>query len=97
MATGTIVKPGGSEAGLHQKVFFLPQKPYNVLGTLQEQLTYPQKLDKDLSREELAEILDEVDAFAEGVAVVSYISTTTLCTGWIGLFSRSSRHPESRS
>eukprot|EP00038_Savillea_parva_P019941 m.29771 g.29771 ORF g.29771 m.29771 type:complete len:1290 (-) comp4631_c0_seq1:347-4216(-) len=57
---GTIIKPGGSESGLHQKVFFLPQKPYNVLGTLQEQLTYPDQLDTAMTRDELVEILAEV-------------------------------------
>ncbi|EDQ89564.1 uncharacterized protein MONBRDRAFT_8117 [Monosiga brevicollis MX1] len=38
---GTIVKPGGAEAGLHDSVYYLPQKPYNVVGSLREQITYP--------------------------------------------------------
>merc|ERR1719316_1500644 len=38
---GTIVKPGARVGGLHEEVFYLPQKPYNVLGTLVDQLTYP--------------------------------------------------------
>ena len=40
--TGTILKPGSAESGLHQEVFYLPQRPYNVLGTLYDQITYPE-------------------------------------------------------
>ena len=29
--TGTITKPGSAASGLHQEVFYLPQKPYQVL------------------------------------------------------------------
>ena len=36
---GTIRRPGGLASGLHQECFYVPQKPYNVLGTLVEQLT----------------------------------------------------------
>ena len=39
---GTITKPGGNAPGLNQAVFYLPQKPYNVLGTLRAQLLYPE-------------------------------------------------------
>ena len=42
-AEGTIIKPGSAESGLHQEVYYLPQKPYTVLGTLADQLTYPGK------------------------------------------------------
>merc|ERR1711988_1709306 len=35
-AQGKITKPS-----LAKDVFYLPQKPYNVLGTLADQLTYP--------------------------------------------------------
>ena len=31
---GEITKPGSATSGLHQDVFYLPQKPYNVIGTL---------------------------------------------------------------
>ena len=35
---GTITKPQGGD-GLHQEIFYIPQKSYNVLGTLQDQMT----------------------------------------------------------
>ena len=59
---GSIVKPGGSAAGLNKEVFFLPQKPYNVLGTLPEQLTYPatMKDGETISRAEIKQILAQV-------------------------------------
>jgi len=38
---GKITKPGASKTGLHADIYYLPQKPYNVLGTLEDQLTYP--------------------------------------------------------
>eukprot|EP01051_Picozoa_sp_SAG22_P009766 SAG22_NODE_837_length_6911_cov_4.576629_10_plen_60_part_00 len=44
--------------GLHQEVFYLPQKPYQVLGTLVDQITYPETAaDKSVSPAELREIL----------------------------------------
>ena len=39
---GKISKPGGNSVGLNAAVFYLPQKPYNVLGTLRDQLCYPE-------------------------------------------------------
>ena len=41
---GQISKPGSKDgkSGLSGSVFYLPQKPYNVLGTLFDQLTYPE-------------------------------------------------------
>ena len=61
---GSITKPGSAESGLDQEVFYLPQKPYNVLGTLYDQLTYPEQIgegDTTLTKERLIEILDYVD------------------------------------
>ena len=39
--TGKITKPGGKAESLSKSVFYLPQKPYNVLGSLSDQITYP--------------------------------------------------------
>jgi len=60
---GIITKPGGGHAGLDEEVFYLPQKPYNVLGTLRDQLSYPETSEnaKKISREELVELLERVD------------------------------------
>jgi len=63
---GMIVKPGGAQSGgLHQDVFYLPQKPYNVLGTLLDQLTYPytrkEKDEAEMTTEALGELLAQVD------------------------------------
>eukprot|EP00808_Paulinella_micropora_P006840 g641.t1 len=38
---GTITRPGGDKEGLISDVYYLPQKPYNVLGDLRDQITYP--------------------------------------------------------
>eukprot|EP01052_Picozoa_sp_SAG31_P016798 SAG31_NODE_1126_length_9767_cov_5.580058_7_plen_526_part_00 len=57
--TGTITKPGTAASGLHQEVFYLPQKPYQVLGTLVDQITYPETAtDKSISSSDLAAILE---------------------------------------
>lgn len=58
---GTITKPGGSNRGLNKKVFYLPQKPYNVVGTLRQQICYPSASADDLSAEELRSLLASVD------------------------------------
>eukprot|EP01064_Diplonema_japonicum_P011936 TRINITY_DN1939_c0_g2_i1.p1 TRINITY_DN1939_c0_g2~~TRINITY_DN1939_c0_g2_i1.p1 ORF type:complete len:1264 (+),score=335.42 TRINITY_DN1939_c0_g2_i1:200-3793(+) len=61
--TGTITKPGtAASADGHQKggVYYLPQKPYNVRGTLTEQMAYPIKGAK-LSDEKMREVLEKVD------------------------------------
>lgn len=59
---GTITKPGSAE-GLNVDVFYIPQKPYQVLGTLSEQLTYPvlEGSAAALSEPELRNILKQVD------------------------------------
>jgi ABC-type uncharacterized transport system fused permease/ATPase subunit len=59
---GTITKPGAATSGLHQDIYYLPQKPYNVLGSLRDQVTYPQaKADVQLSDAELCELLAAVN------------------------------------
>jgi ABC-type multidrug transport system ATPase subunit len=56
VASGTITKPPISE------LFYIPQKPYNVLGTLKDQLYYPQNVQNaQLSCDDLREILAQVD------------------------------------
>ena len=55
---GTITKPPLED------FFYIPQKPYNVFGTLADQLTYPETADRtDLHNNaaKLKEILVEVD------------------------------------
>ncbi len=60
--SGRIIRPPAGET------FFLPQRPYCTLGTLREQLLYPQRpgsdLGHDLSDDELLEILRKVRGYA---------------------------------
>ena len=47
---------------MNSVIFYLPQKPYQVMGTLPEQMTYPDvSAAKDLSAERLSDILRRVD------------------------------------
>eukprot|EP00039_Didymoeca_costata_P000030 m.43872 g.43872 ORF g.43872 m.43872 type:complete len:1317 (-) comp10017_c0_seq2:599-4549(-) len=62
--TGLITKPGANSSGLHQDIFYLPQKPYNVLGSLKANITYPKDPSDPnvkLSRGELEDLLAMVD------------------------------------
>ncbi|MEH2000919.1 MAG: ATP-binding cassette domain-containing protein [Nostoc sp.] len=52
--TGRLVRPPLEE------VLFLPQRPYIILGTLREQLLYPQT-NRQMSDQELEEILQQVN------------------------------------
>jgi len=56
---GTITKPG-TGTGLHGEVFYIPQKPYNLVGTLEEQVAYP-KFGTKMSKDQLANLLEIVD------------------------------------
>lgn len=52
--TGNLIRPERKD------ILFLPQRPYIILGTLREQLLYP-NLDNQLSDEELKSILQQVN------------------------------------
>lgn len=52
--TGAIIRPKLDE------ILFLPQRPYMILGTLREQLLYPQT-NVEISEEELQSILEAVN------------------------------------
>jgi ABC-type uncharacterized transport system fused permease/ATPase subunit len=62
---GTITRPGGGKEGLISDVFYLPQKPYNVLGSLLDQITYPDPPDSTkhgtLTEEKLRALLRMVE------------------------------------
>lgn len=54
---------GSSEAassGLHEKVFYLPQKPYTVIGTLAQNISYPD-LDWQIEEKQLVSLLRLVE------------------------------------
>jgi putative ATP-binding cassette transporter len=51
---GKIIRPHLSE------ILFLPQRPYMILGSLREELIYPQK-ESYLSNDDLAEVLEQVN------------------------------------
>lgn len=41
LTKGVVKKPGGEEGGLAHEIFYVPQRPYVTIGTLQDQLIYP--------------------------------------------------------
>jgi putative ATP-binding cassette transporter len=52
--TGTVIRPQPDD------IIFLPQRPYIILGTLREQLLYP-NLNREFSTEELEKVLKKVN------------------------------------
>jgi len=52
--TGTVIRPQPDD------ILFLPQRPYIILGTLREQLVYP-NLNREVSTEELEKVLKKVN------------------------------------
>lgn len=52
--TGTVIRPQPDD------IIFLPQRPYIILGTLREQLVYP-NLNREVSTEELEKVLKKVN------------------------------------
>ncbi len=50
---GAITRPAARE------IFFLPQKPYMILGTLRDQLLYP-RVENNISEAQLKEVLNQV-------------------------------------
>jgi ABC-type uncharacterized transport system fused permease/ATPase subunit len=55
---GRIYKPGGTGNVDVSDVFYMPQKPYCVVGTISEQIAYPRSA--DLRGEELRSLLERV-------------------------------------
>jgi len=63
---GRISRPGGAvqaeeDLHLHDELYYLPQKPCNVLGSLSDQLTYPTQVEGGLPEAELRRWLRYVD------------------------------------
>jgi len=52
--SGTIMRPK------LDRMLFLPQRPYMILGTLRSQLLYP-IIDREISNEELSQVLKQVN------------------------------------
>lgn len=59
---GVIRKPGGATGANFSDVYYVPQKQYNALGTLRDQITYPETHDlKKASDEDLLKLLKRVN------------------------------------
>ena len=68
LTRGSIAKPGGTgaEDGLAHEIFYVPQRPYVTIGTLEEQILYPRTRDLGqagpvIPEADLRELLREVE------------------------------------
>ncbi|CAK9026774.1 unnamed protein product [Durusdinium trenchii] len=57
VAKGTITCPNACSSGLHRDVYYLSQRPMNIVGTLSDQLTYPTPVPGGLSAQDLRQWL----------------------------------------
>jgi len=58
---GTLYKPGGAKTqGLHESIFYIPQKPYNCIGSVRDQILYPTIDDGTIPDEKFTKILKMV-------------------------------------
>lgn len=48
--SGIIHKPGGANEAKSSEIYYIPQKPYNIFGTLREQIIYPDPADSEKSK-----------------------------------------------
>ena len=94
---GKITKPKAKAEGssLAGDVYYLPQKPYNVIGTLVDQLTYPKHAEdqKQLGREQVRKVLSYVEleylvdregAFEQDINWEDELSLGEMCS-WLKL------------
>eukprot|EP00434_Breviolum_minutum_P014601 symbB.v1.2.012873.t1/scaffold875.1/size155714/22 len=60
IAKGAITCPNACASGLHGDVYYLPQRPVNIMGTLSDQLTYPRQISDGLPIDDMRRWLSYV-------------------------------------